>query len=365
MRGWLYGLVTVLLMSLTGVLAWYLGGDKPVLVDAGAYWRVSDNVLSPQEGTWVGIGTRDPQAVLHVLGSGNEVPLIAEITSISNLTAILGRSQEGVGVQGKADEGIGTEGISQMGIGVSGLSNSGIGVQGDSVSGEGVRGLSGSGAGVSGFSAQASGVEGISSSQVGVSGSSVQGVGVMATSNLGTPLVMRGYQGAALVEAVDGLLADRGLGKRFEVSREAGNVWASGGYQSPKVGWGHSLPARPGSAMEVGMVLVINADGQVEPSQLAHDTRVVGVYSPTLAFGANADQGKREMVGVAMGGVVLVQATAENGPISPGDLLTPSNALGRAMRCSAPAQCWGAMVGKALEPLESGTGMVRVLVALQ
>ena len=46
-----------------------------------------------------------------------------------------------------------------------------------------------------------------------------------------------------------------------------------------------------------------------------------------------------------------------------GDLLTTSPTPGHAMRADDPRP--GTIVGKALEPLESGTGMVRVLVMLR
>ena len=65
---------------------------------------------------------------------------------------------------------------------------------------------------------------------------------------------------------------------------------------------------------------------------------------------------------LALIGVVPVKATAENGPIRPGDLLVSSSTPGYVMRCGIPAECKGAIVGKALEPLEEGTGMIEMLV---
>jgi hypothetical protein len=61
-------------------------------------------------------------------------------------------------------------------------------------------------------------------------------------------------------------------------------------------------------------------------------------------------------------GVVPVKATTENGPIKPGDLLTTSSTPGYAMRCAIPKECEGAIIGKALEPLEEGTGLIKMLV---
>ena len=65
---------------------------------------------------------------------------------------------------------------------------------------------------------------------------------------------------------------------------------------------------------------------------------------------------------LALLGRVYVKATAENGPIRPGDLLTTAPRPGYVMRCPDPLACEGAVVGKALEPLPQGRGLIRMLV---
>ncbi|MFQ6117471.1 MAG: hypothetical protein ACE5LQ_04320, partial [Candidatus Bipolaricaulia bacterium] len=65
---------------------------------------------------------------------------------------------------------------------------------------------------------------------------------------------------------------------------------------------------------------------------------------------------------LALMGVVPVKATAENGPIKPGDFLTTSSTPGYAMRCGDIERCEGAIIGKALDPLHEGTGLIRMLV---
>ena len=77
-----------------------------------------------------------------------------------------------------------------------------------------------------------------------------------------------------------------------------------------------------------------------------------------LALGAMLDE-----VPLAVVGIVPCKATAQNGPIRPGDLLVTSSVPGHAMRDDDPRN--GTIVGKALEPLDSGTGVIRVLVTLQ
>ena len=61
-------------------------------------------------------------------------------------------------------------------------------------------------------------------------------------------------------------------------------------------------------------------------------------------------------------GRVPVKATTENGPIRVGDLLVSSSTPGAVMRCDEPEGCSGTLVGKALEALEHGDGMIEMLL---
>src|SRR5439155_13871376 len=92
-----------------------------------------------------------------------------------------------------------------------------------------------------------------------------------------------------------------------------------------------------------------------------YDTRVAGIIStnPRIRFGtARGDNN----AAVAMVGIVPAKATALNGPIAPGDLLTTSSIPGHVMRCSSAVRCVGAIVGKALQPLTKGEGQILVLL---
>jgi hypothetical protein len=68
---------------------------------------------------------------------------------------------------------------------------------------------------------------------------------------------------------------------------------------------------------------------------------------------------------VALTGRVYVLADASNGPIQPGDLLTTSATPGRAMMVTDFQRARGAILGKAMSGLNSGKGLVLVLVSLQ
>ena len=78
------------------------------------------------------------------------------------------------------------------------------------------------------------------------------------------------------------------------------------------------------------------------------------------AGGIGLEPGERPLL--ALLGRVPVKATTENGPIRPGDLLTSASKPGYAMRCGDVAQCEGAIIGKALEALAEGEGVILMLV---
>jgi hypothetical protein len=65
---------------------------------------------------------------------------------------------------------------------------------------------------------------------------------------------------------------------------------------------------------------------------------------------------------LALLGRVYVKATTENGAILPGDLLTVSRRPGYAARCQVIKHCEGAVIGKALEVLDSTEGLILILI---
>jgi hypothetical protein len=70
-------------------------------------------------------------------------------------------------------------------------------------------------------------------------------------------------------------------------------------------------------------------------------------------------------VPLAVVGVVPCKVSTENGPIATGDLLVTASTTGYAMKGTDRSRMLGAVVGKALQPLGSGTGIIEVLVSLQ
>jgi hypothetical protein len=68
---------------------------------------------------------------------------------------------------------------------------------------------------------------------------------------------------------------------------------------------------------------------------------------------------------MAMVGIVPTKVTAENGPIHPGDLLVSSSSMGYAMKGTDRGRMLGAVIGKALGHLDSGSGVIEVVITLQ
>ena len=204
----------------------------------------------------------------------------------------------------------------------------------------------------------------------GVVGTSASGAGGFFGSLTGTALVAAGLSGYALIQGED-------TGNiRFIVERATGNVKADGAFTSPADFAELMTTSGAPSDYQPGDVMVISMDGRVARSAVPYDTAVAGVYSARPGFlgdtqisevGLDAAEAMPDddRIAVAILGIVPVKASAENGSIQPGDLLTTSTTPGHAMKCTEKLACFGAVIGKALEALDSGTGLIRVLVTLK
>lgn len=120
-----------------------------------------------------------------------------------------------------------------------------------------------------------------------------------------------------------------------------------------------------------GDLLVIDPTGnrRLALAQQPYSTLVAGIYStkPGL-LGSNSkvdESTPQNEVPLAVVGIVPCKVTAENGAIRVGDLLVTSSIAGHAMKGTDRSRMLGAVVGKALEPLDKGTGVIQVLVTLQ
>lgn len=116
-----------------------------------------------------------------------------------------------------------------------------------------------------------------------------------------------------------------------------------------------------------GDVVVIDPDnpGQLRRSWRAYDRAVVGVVAGAnglnsgIVLGGNADPSHQP---VALIGRIYCWVDAAYGSVQPGDLLTTSPTPGHAMLVQDMTKAQGAILGKALQPLQSGRGKILVLV---
>jgi hypothetical protein len=120
-----------------------------------------------------------------------------------------------------------------------------------------------------------------------------------------------------------------------------------------------------------GDVLVVDpsSEGRFLKSSQPYSTAVMGIYSTHPGVVGRRQKSDRshmaEEVPMAMIGVVPTKVTAEGGPIKPGDLLVTSSTPGYAMRGTDRSQMMGAVIAKALGHLDSGVGVIEVVVTLQ
>lgn len=159
----------------------------------------------------------------------------------------------------------------------------------------------------------------------------------------------------------------------FRVTPE-GDVLADGAYYGSSFATGSADVAEwvpVSEPVEAGDVLELDPEnpGCYRKSRGPCSTLVAGVVStdPGVILGSSSptlDIGPWTLDSalLALLGIAPVKVTDEGGPIQPGDLLVVSSTPGHAMRWDPDTDRTCGLVGKALEPLESGTGMIQMLL---
>jgi len=125
--------------------------------------------------------------------------------------------------------------------------------------------------------------------------------------------------------------------------------------------------------VEPGNVVEIDPEhpGFFRKANSPYSTRVAGIISTSPGvvlgndFDATEDDWDDNRPVLAIAGRVPVKATAENGSIQIGDLLVSSSVPGVAMKGTDQLSCLGAVIGKAMEPLDEGSGVIMVQVMLR
>jgi hypothetical protein len=330
-----------------------LFGISPAKSGIGVFGRATATDVS---------GTNQPFGVVGIVDAPFGAGVAGTATSIAP-------NANAVGVSGRADTplGIGVLGFTTPmtgnGIGVVGDTNSpdGVGVLGNHPSteggGQGVRGQTNS---TTGFTVGTTGAAlGTSGPGVGVFGQSysLNGTGGLFTNVAGGTILEGGFgQPETTVFRVDG----------------TGRVFADGGFQPSGADFAESM-AVTGDRTRYGAgdLLVIDptANRRLALAQQPYSTLVAGIYSTKPGMlGSNRKLNEampQDEVPLGVMGIVPCKVTAENGPIHMGDLLVTSSTPGHAMKGTDRNRMLGAVVGKALEPLPRGTGVIQVLVTLQ
>ncbi len=263
-----------------------------------------------------------------------------------------------IGVRGLTD--------SPNGIGVRGIGGSnGIGVWGSSTNYQGVLGQSQLNAGIVGSSQQFHGIYGVSHSNNngGVIGiNDATGFGVIGTTNGdGIGVYGKSIDGYGVYgESVNGLAGVFAGKVRVTVLEITGGSDLAEPFETNET-----------KMIEKGSVMVIdeNNPGKLKLSTYAYDNKVAGIVSgagdinPGITL--KQDGILEGNILIALSGKVYCKAEAFSGPIKPGDLLTTSSIPGYAMKVTDNKKSHGTVIGKAMTGLDSGKGLVLVLVNLQ
>lgn len=203
---------------------------------------------------------------------------------------------------------------------------------------------------------------------VAVSYAETDGLWVESADESGVEVISAGVDGLRIISSTrDYIRAGSDSDPDFRVAND-GTAYADGGWQGAAdfaelmTTEGHT------AAYEAGDVLMIStaADRAVAISSESYSTLVIGVFSTEPGFigSPHVMEGQRDdEIPVAVVGIVPCKVSAENGSIRRGDLLVTSSTPGHAMRADGPPP--GTILGKALEPLDTGTGLILVLVTLQ
>lgn len=351
-----------------------------------------------QVGTSIGIGTKKPGAKLDVESTNTTQPAVTgsnDATTGSTL-GILGAaaSPSGIAILGVATATTGgTLGV----VGSSASTTSGaIGVLGTATGTTGgVTGVVGtsassSGSGMVGSATAATGVTyGVFAESLSTAGTGVQGVspggqdgagggavvGVSANCTSSTCINTPGNAGIFVTASGGNVLVgdvalSTGWSPVFRVD-STGKGFFDGGTQTGGADFAESVAVASTSHFyEPGDLLIVDTTGkrQLALATQPYSTLVAGIYSTkpgVLATPHKMDEAAVNEIPLAIVGIVPCKVSDENGPIQPGDLLVSSSIPGHAMKGTDRGRMLGAVVGKALEPLPEGKGVIQVLVTLQ
>ncbi len=335
-------------------------GERGYLPKFSGPAQINDSVILQSPDGNLGIGTTAPLFPLHIFNGNSTPPPGQYPTALYVETPVSVDGTNTVAIQGLATSNSG----SVFGVLGTTYSPGGIAVFGNNT------GVTGGGGG---------GVEGITSSTDFGFSWAIRGDAIAST---GSALALfaqtyspDGTAGYFLNRASGNIIVGH-VGQNDDQSvfrvDGTGRVFADGGFQPNGADFAESMAVtgkRGGYAAGDLLVIDPGAKRHLALAQKPYSTLVAGVYSTKpgmLGSTRNMDApGANDEIPLAVVGIVPCKVSAENGPIRAGDLLVASSTLGHAMKGTDRARMLGAVVGKALEPLPTGTGVIQVLVTLQ
>jgi len=279
----------------------------------------------------------------------------AESSATGTTFGVFGQSisNAGVGVYGTEPSTSGT---------VSGVYGTTASVSGTGVFGQATASTGGATGGhFSSFSNAGNGVWGSSDNSAGI------GIGVLGTASSASGVggVFSNSGGGDLI------LGRTSAAVQFRVA-STGNVTAAGSFTGGGADFAESVDVVDGTdSYEPGDVMVVDptSDRRFALSHEAYSPLVAGVYSTKpgmLGSRTSMDPARTaQEVPMAVVGIVPTKVSTENGPIQRGDLLVASSTPGYAMKGTDRSRMLGAVIGKALEPLAEGKGVIEVLVTVR
>jgi hypothetical protein len=316
--------------------------------------------------------------------------------------AVRGHSDAGRGVSGSSHADYGMRAHSDQLSGIRATSYDGVGVEGeclarpDGTSG-GPAGSGGTGSGVAGSSAEGAGVVG-NGKTAGVEGNCLEGAGVVGNGKTagvegncaeGAGVVGNGQTGGHFDGVLEGIhvvghdkqaagiagyndssgpgifgKSTSGPAGYFE-----GSVVVTGDIQLTGGDLAEQFEVADATGVEPGTVMVLDGADRVRVSESAYDRRVVGVlagagsHRPGVVLDHHPDASNRQAL--ALVGKAYCKVDASTSPVEVGDLLTTSSTRGHAMKASESDRAFGAVLGKAMESLSHGRGVLPIVVALQ